>query len=133
MVDAIKAAKRNKDTLGGMVEVQVKGHPPGLGSCMRWQDKLDGRLMQAVGSVQAIKAVEIGLGVVNVEPGRVDSVETIIARVEQALKYLAPERITLNPDCGFAPGSGAVVDMDEVYTKLQNEVQAARILRERYS
>ncbi|NOT01691.1 MAG: chorismate synthase [Phycisphaerales bacterium] len=62
MIGAIKQAKRDKDTLGGIVEVHVHGAPPGLGSCMRRQDKLDGRLMQAVGSIQAIKAVEIGLG-----------------------------------------------------------------------
>lgn len=62
MVAAIKQAKIDKDTVGGVVEVQVRGHPPGLGSCMRWQDKLDGRLMQAVGSIQAFKGVEIGLG-----------------------------------------------------------------------
>jgi chorismate synthase len=62
MIEAIKQAKKDKDTLGGVVEVQVRGCPPGVGSCMRWQDKLDGRLMQAVGSVQAIKGVEIGLG-----------------------------------------------------------------------
>jgi chorismate synthase len=62
MVEAIRAAKLGKDTLGGVVEVRVRGCPPGLGSCMRWQDKLDGRLMRAVGSVQAIKGVEIGLG-----------------------------------------------------------------------
>jgi 5-methyltetrahydropteroyltriglutamate--homocysteine methyltransferase len=49
-----------------------------------------------------------------------------------ALKYLPAERITLNPDCGFAPGSAADVSLDEVYTKLCNEVQAARILRERH-
>jgi len=62
MIAAIKQAKIDKDTLGGIVEVKVDGHPPGLGSCMRWQDKLDGRLMQAVGSIQAFKGVEIGLG-----------------------------------------------------------------------
>ncbi len=62
MIAAIKQAKVDKDTVGGVVEVQVTGHPPGLGSCMRWQDKLDGKLMQAVGSIQAIKGVEIGLG-----------------------------------------------------------------------
>jgi len=62
MTEAIHRAKADKDTVGGVVEVQVHGHPPGLGSCMRWQDKLDGRLMQAVGSIQAFKAVEIGLG-----------------------------------------------------------------------
>lgn len=62
MIQAIRTAKTEKDTVGGIVEVQVRGHPPGLGSCMRWQDKLDGRLMQAVGSIQAFKGVEIGLG-----------------------------------------------------------------------
>jgi len=73
--------------------------------------------------------LEIGLGCVDVTPGHIDSAETIAGRVRQALKYLAPERITLNPDCGFAPGSGAVVNLDESYRKLCNEVQAARILR----
>jgi 5-methyltetrahydropteroyltriglutamate--homocysteine methyltransferase len=59
-------------------------------------------------------------------------VETIVARVETALKYLAPSRITLNPDCGFAPGSAADVSLDEVYTKLKNEVAAAKQLRAKY-
>ncbi len=62
MIEAIKQAKANKDTLGGVVEVRVTGAPPGLGSCMRWQDKLDGRILGALGSVQAFKGVEIGLG-----------------------------------------------------------------------
>ena len=62
MIEAVRAAKQAKDTIGGVVEVRVFGCPPGLGSCMRWQDKLDGRLMQAVGSIQAFKGVEIGLG-----------------------------------------------------------------------
>ena len=62
MIAAIEQAETARDTVGGIVEVQVCGHPPGLGSCTRPQDKLDGRLMQAVGSVQAIKGVEIGLG-----------------------------------------------------------------------
>ncbi|MEO2048975.1 MAG: cobalamin-independent methionine synthase II family protein [Pirellulales bacterium] len=75
---------------------------------------------------------EIGLGCVSCQPGEVDSVETIVSRVEQALVYLAPERITLNPDCGFAPGSAATVNIDEVYLKLQNEVAAAMRLREKY-
>ena len=76
--------------------------------------------------------IEIGLGCVSCQPGEIDSAETIVARVEMALKYLAPERITLNPDCGFAPGSAADVSIDEVYTKLQNEVAAARCLRDKY-
>ncbi len=62
MIEAIKDAGRDGDTLGGIVEVWVTGVAPGLGSCMRWQDKLDGRLLQAVGTIQAIKGVEIGAG-----------------------------------------------------------------------
>jgi chorismate synthase len=62
MIAAIRQARKDRDTLGGIVEVRVFGLPIGLGSCMRWQDKLDGRLMQAVGSIQAFKGVEIGLG-----------------------------------------------------------------------
>ena len=76
--------------------------------------------------------VEIGLGVVSTLPGEVDSPETIVARVEQALQHVAPERIVLNPECGFAPGSAAKVDVDEVYTKLKNEVAASKILRAKY-
>jgi 5-methyltetrahydropteroyltriglutamate--homocysteine methyltransferase len=73
---------------------------------------------------------EIGLGCVDVTPGKIDEPETIANRVRQALTHLAPERITLNPDCGFAPGSGAVVSIDEAYRKLCNEVAAARLLRQ---
>jgi 5-methyltetrahydropteroyltriglutamate--homocysteine methyltransferase len=76
---------------------------------------------------------EIGLGCVGTEPGRVDTTADIVERVESALKYLAPGRITLNPDCGFAPGSAAVVSLDEVYQKLKNEVAAAKALRDRYA
>lgn len=76
--------------------------------------------------------IEIGLGCVSCQPGQIDSADTIVERVEMALKYLQPERITLNPDCGFAPGSAADVSIDEVYTKLQNEVTAAQRLREKY-
>jgi 5-methyltetrahydropteroyltriglutamate--homocysteine methyltransferase len=76
--------------------------------------------------------VEIGLGCVSCQPGQIDTAEAIVERVEMALKYVAPSRITLNPDCGFAPGSAAEVSLDEVYTKLCNEVRAAKILRERY-
>lgn len=77
--------------------------------------------------------MEIGLGCVSCLPGQVDSVATIVGRVEQALKHLAPERITLNPECGFAPGSAATVSIDEVYQKLKNEVEAARQLRAKYA
>ena len=50
------------DTLGGIVEVRVEGLPFGLGTHAQWDQKLDGRIAQAVMAVQAIKGVEIGLG-----------------------------------------------------------------------
>jgi 5-methyltetrahydropteroyltriglutamate--homocysteine methyltransferase len=77
--------------------------------------------------------VEVGLGCVSCQPGQVDSADTIVERVEMALKYLEPSRITLNPDCGFAPGSAADVSLDEVYVKLKNEVTAAERLREKHA
>ncbi|MCC7536321.1 MAG: chorismate synthase [Deltaproteobacteria bacterium] len=60
--EAIHAASHAGDTLGGVVEAVAIGAPPGLGSHVHWDRKLDGRLAQAVMSVQAIKGVEIGLG-----------------------------------------------------------------------
>jgi 5-methyltetrahydropteroyltriglutamate--homocysteine methyltransferase len=76
---------------------------------------------------------ELGLGVVDVTPGAKEHPDQIVARVERALQRVDGKRITLNPDCGFAPGSAAKVDLDEVYLKLHAEVDAARILRGRYS
>src|SRR5262245_8830527 len=58
----IDAAGKDGDTLGGVLEVRVEGLPFGLGSHTQWDRKLDGRLAQAVMSIQAIKGVEIGLG-----------------------------------------------------------------------
>jgi chorismate synthase len=58
----IDQAAKDGDTLGGIVEVRVQGLPFGLGSHTQWDLKLDGRIAQAVMSIQAIKGVEIGLG-----------------------------------------------------------------------
>jgi chorismate synthase len=64
-VAAVDEARRAGDTLGGIFEVAVRGLPPGLGSHTSWSSKLDGRLAQAVMSIHAVKAVEIGEGVAN--------------------------------------------------------------------
>ncbi len=58
----IDACGKEGDTLGGVIEVRVEGMPFGLGSHAQWDRKLDGRLAQAVMSIQAIKGVEIGMG-----------------------------------------------------------------------
>jgi chorismate synthase len=60
MVEEVDAAKRDADTLGGIVEVLAYGVPPGLGSHVQWDRKLDARLAAALMSIQAIKGVELG-------------------------------------------------------------------------
>jgi len=62
MKDAIREAAHQGDTLGGVFEVVATGVPVGLGSHVQWDRKLDGRLAQALMSVPAIKAVEVGDG-----------------------------------------------------------------------
>ena len=62
MVAAVDAAQAAGDTLGGVFEVAAHGLPPGLGSYVHWDRKLDARLAAALMSIQAIKAVEVGDG-----------------------------------------------------------------------
>ncbi|HEX4055545.1 MAG TPA: chorismate synthase [Tepidisphaeraceae bacterium] len=62
MKQFINDQKMAKDTAGGIVEAHVFGCPIGLGSCMTWDGRLDGRLAAAVASIQAFKGVEFGLG-----------------------------------------------------------------------
>ncbi len=58
----IDQTRKGGNTLGGVIEIRVEGVPFGLGSHAQWDKKLDGRLSQALMSVQAIKGVEIGMG-----------------------------------------------------------------------
>jgi chorismate synthase len=62
MIAEIEAAKAERDTVGGVVEVLAYGLPPGLGSHVHWDRRLDGLIAGALMSIQAIKAVEIGDG-----------------------------------------------------------------------
>ena len=59
---AVDRAAAAGDTVGGRVRVEATGLPPGLGSVATWEERLDGRLAQALMSIPALKAVEIGLG-----------------------------------------------------------------------
>ncbi len=63
MVACIKAAAKDGDSLGGVAEVLAYGVPPGLGSYVHWDRRLDALVAQALMSIQAVKAVEIGDGV----------------------------------------------------------------------
>jgi chorismate synthase len=82
IVARIDQAKRDGDTLGGIIEARFRGVPVGLGSHTQWDRKLDGRLAQAAMSIQAIKGVEIGDGWQNaLKPG---------SQVHDAIYYEAP-------------------------------------------
>jgi chorismate synthase len=88
----IHEAKLAKDTIGGIVEAHIFGCPPGLGSCMDWRDKLDARLAYAVMGIQAIKGVEIGIGMAAAAlPG---------SQVHDPIHYDASLRAT-HPNLGF--------------------------------
>ncbi len=88
MIEQIAKARRAKDTVGGHIEVQVHNVPPGVGSCFRWQDKLDGRLLGAVGSIQAFKGVAIGDGFdLGCRPG---------SEVHDEIFYDESQRLTTN-------------------------------------
>jgi len=63
MREAVDAAREDGETLGGLFEVAARGVPPGLGSHVHWDRKLDGRLLGALGSIPGVKAAEVGEGV----------------------------------------------------------------------
>lgn len=62
MIEAVESARRAGDSVGGVFEVIATGVPPGLGSHVHWDRRLDGRLGGAILSIQAVKAVSIGQG-----------------------------------------------------------------------
>ena len=79
MKEEVDRALKTKDSVGGVFEVAARGVPPGLGSAAQWDEKLDGRLAQAVMSIQAVKAVEIGTGV--------ESAHALGSSVHDAISY----------------------------------------------
>jgi len=133
---AIHLCRRNKARSGWVGE---GGYGPILGALKRL--RVDQFVMEftipVAGELTVLKELpensKIGLGCVDCRGETIDSVETIVSRVEKALHYLPASRILLNPDCGFAPGNAAEIPIDEAYAKLSNEAEAARILRERYA
>ncbi len=81
----------------------------------------------------ALADFEIGLGVVNPRTADVERPGEIVARVEEALRHFAPERVFLNPDCGFGCFADRCVnDHDTAAAKSASMAAAARILRERH-
>lgn len=90
MVEEIQRAKSEGNSLGGSAEVLVTGVPPGLGSHVMWDRKLDARLAGAMMSIQSVKAVEIGDGMGSARKRGVDAHDamTVTAgRVERATNH----------------------------------------------
>ncbi|MCI0456818.1 MAG: cobalamin-independent methionine synthase II family protein [Gemmataceae bacterium] len=73
--------------------------------------------------------LRLGFGCLDVRCPEVEAPETIAGRVRGALRYVPAERLTLNPDCGFAPSGVNPIPLDEPYAKLKALAQAARQLR----
>lgn len=65
MKQEVDLATEQRDSVGGVFEVIARGVPPGLGSCAQWDERLDAQLAQALASIQAVKAAELGDGVEN--------------------------------------------------------------------
>ena len=132
---AIHLCRRNKGRAGWVGE---GGYEPILPALKRL--KVDQYVMEftipVAGDLSALEGLpedcQVGLGCVDCRGEKIDAVEKIVKRVEQALVYLRPEQIILNPDCGFAPGSAADIPVDEAYAKLCNEAKAAEVLRKKY-
>jgi chorismate synthase len=79
MKEVVDEAYRTGDTVGGIFEVVARGVPPGLGSHATWDARLDGRLAQAVVSIQAVKGVEVGFAA--------ESAEAFGSRVQDPIRY----------------------------------------------
>jgi chorismate synthase len=83
MKEEVEEVSRTGDTVGGVFEVVAHNVPPGLGTYANWDERLDGQLASAVMSVQAVKAVEIGRGVV--------AAESFGSQVHDPIQYAAED------------------------------------------
>lgn len=84
MKEVVDEAYRTGDTVGGVFEVVARGLPPGLGSHTSWDARVDGRLAQAIVSIQAVKGVEIG--------DAVEAAASFGSAVQDAIRYNREER-----------------------------------------
>jgi chorismate synthase len=91
MKGEVDRALKTGDTIGGVFEVVVHGLPPGVGTHVNWDERMDGLLAQAVMSLQAVKAVELGRGVT--------AAESMGSAVHDAISY---EQGDLEPEDGGA-------------------------------
>jgi len=101
MVRIIDRAAKEGNSLGGIFEVFATGIPVGLGSHVQWDRKLDGRIAQAVMSIQAIKGVEIGLGFEMAKNFGSDVMDEIIYSKQRAMRN-AQKSVNVFAGAGFS-------------------------------
>jgi 5-methyltetrahydropteroyltriglutamate--homocysteine methyltransferase len=77
--------------------------------------------------------MEIGLGVISVQDYEVETPETVVSRAKRVMGVIEPERVWLNPDCGFAPGMFRAFPTDVAFAKLRSMTKAAEMLRKEYA
>ena len=74
----------------------------------------------------------LGLGVIDHTDTHVETPEEVVGRTQAAMRFVSNDRISLNPDCGFAPSSINPMDIDEAYLKLRAMCQGAALLRDKH-
>lgn len=108
MKQEVDRAIEARDTVGGTFEVIARGAPPGLGSSAQWDERLDGKLAQAVMSIQSVKAVELGSGIVNsARPG--SSVQDPIRYDRGEARFTRPSNRAGGLEGGMTNGEDIVV------------------------
>ena len=110
MVAAIDKAKAEGDTLGGVSEIVATGVPIGLGSHVQWDRRLDGRIAQAVMSIQAVKGVEIGDGFAMAHKRGSESHDIIVPPAQKSLySWRRPTNRAGGLEGGISNGESIVV------------------------
>lgn len=104
----VDRALRTGDSLGGIFEVRARGLPPGLGSPAQWDERLDGHLTQALVSIQAVKAAEIGDGVW-AATARGSEAQDPIAYNREARRFTRPSNHAGGLEGGMTNGEEVVV------------------------
>ena len=114
----VDTALRTGDTIGGVFEVVVHGLPPGVGTHVNWDERMDGLLAQAVMSLQAVKAVELGRGVT--------AAAALGSTVHDAIGY------TREIDSEEPEDGGSKLAQDPKFTRFTREIQQRRRHRGRH-
>jgi chorismate synthase len=108
MKEEVDTALKTRDSVGGTFEVIAHRVPPGLGSCAQWDERLDAQLAQAVMSIQAVKAVELGRGIENAAaPG--SRVHDEIAYSRKEARFTRPSNRAGGLEGGITNGEDIIV------------------------